>query len=66
MTYLAPIFIAGPTGSGKSAVALEVAERIGAEIVSADAYQIYRGMDILTAAPTAEDRARILTTSSAS
>ena len=59
MTSLEPIFIAGPTGSGKSAVALEVAERIGAEIVSADAYQIYRGMDILTAAPTAEDRARI-------
>lgn len=59
MTPLAPIFIAGPTGSGKSAVALAVAERLGAEIVSADAYQIYRDMDILTAAPSAEDRRRI-------
>lgn len=59
MTDPSPIYIAGPTGSGKSAVALEIAERLGAEIVSADAYQTYRGMETLTAAPSAEDRQRI-------
>lgn len=53
------IFITGPTASGKSRVAVELAELIGAEIVSADAYQVYRGMPILTAAPSAEDRERV-------
>lgn len=55
-----PIFILGPTGSGKSAVAVELAEQLGdAEIVSADAYQVYRELPILTAAPGAEERARV-------
>lgn len=55
---LAPIFILGPTGCGKSAVAVALAGMLkeGAEIVSADAYQVYRGMGILTAAPTEEER----------
>ena len=44
-----PIAIIGPTGTGKSQVALEVAERLGGEIVNADAMQQYRGMDIGTA-----------------
>jgi tRNA dimethylallyltransferase len=44
-----PIAIIGPTGTGKSALALEVAERVGGEIVNADAMQLYRGMDIGTA-----------------
>ncbi|WP_319455544.1 MULTISPECIES: tRNA (adenosine(37)-N6)-dimethylallyltransferase MiaA [unclassified Mycobacterium] len=44
-----PIAIVGPTGTGKSALALDVAERIGGEIVNADAMQRYRGMDIGTA-----------------
>ena len=44
-------FIVGPTAAGKSAVAAEVAARLGAEIVSADAFQIYRGLDLLTAKP---------------
>ena len=44
-----PIAIVGPTGTGKSALALAVAERIGGEIVNADAMQLYRGMDIGTA-----------------
>lgn len=44
-----PIAIVGPTGSGKSALALAVAERLGGEIVNADAMQLYRGMDIGTA-----------------
>src|SRR5438552_17729989 len=41
-------FIVGPTAVGKSAMAAEVAERLGAEIVNADAFQIYRGLDLLT------------------
>ena len=44
-----PIAIIGPTGTGKSALALDVAERLGGEIVNADAMQLYRGMDIGTA-----------------
>ena len=57
---LSPIFILGPTGSGKSALAIELAERLGtAEIVSADAYQVYRQLPILTAAPTPAQLARI-------
>ncbi|WP_193043232.1 tRNA (adenosine(37)-N6)-dimethylallyltransferase MiaA [Mycolicibacterium baixiangningiae] len=44
-----PLAIIGPTGTGKSALALEVAERVGGEIVNADAMQLYRGMDIGTA-----------------
>jgi tRNA dimethylallyltransferase len=44
-----PIAIVGPTGTGKSALALALAERLGGEIVNADAMQLYRGMDIGTA-----------------
>jgi tRNA dimethylallyltransferase len=44
-----PIAIIGPTGTGKSALALAVADRVGGEIVNADAMQLYRGMDIGTA-----------------
>jgi tRNA dimethylallyltransferase len=52
-----PIAIVGPTGTGKSALALALAERIGGEIVNADAMQLYRGMDIGTAKlPPAERR----------
>jgi tRNA dimethylallyltransferase len=53
------IAIVGPTASGKSALAMRVAERLGAEIVSADSRQVYRTMDIGTAKPTAQDRARV-------
>lgn len=52
-------FIVGPTGAGKSALALEVAERLGAEIVNADSRQVYRGLDIGTAKPSAEERRRV-------
>jgi len=48
--------IVGPTGVGKTAVAEEVAVRLGSEIVSADSMQIYRGMDIGTAKPSHADR----------
>jgi tRNA dimethylallyltransferase len=52
-----PLAIIGPTGTGKSALALAVAERLSAEIVNADAMQLYRGMDIGTAKlPIAERR----------
>ena len=51
--------IVGPTASGKSALALAVAQTLGAEIVNADAYQVYRGMDIGTAKPTPAERGRI-------
>jgi tRNA dimethylallyltransferase len=44
-------FIVGPTATGKSELAAEVAQEVGAEIVSADAFQIYRGLDLLTAKP---------------
>ena len=44
-----PIAIIGPTGTGKSGLALDIAERIGGEVISADAMQQYRGMDIGTA-----------------
>ena len=53
------IAIVGPTASGKSALAMRVAERLGGEIVSADSRQVYRGMDIGTAKPSVEERARV-------
>jgi len=52
-------FIVGPTGVGKSAFALEVAERLNAEIVNADSRQVYCGMDIGTAKPTLDERRRV-------
>ena len=50
------LILVGPTASGKSALAIEVARRIGGEIVSADAMQIYRECDIVTAKPTPLER----------
>ena len=50
------VAIVGPTASGKSAIALELAGRLGGEIVNADSRQIYRGMDIGTAKPAADER----------
>jgi len=52
-------FIVGPTGSGKTSLAITIAERLGAEIVNADSRQLYVGMDIGTAKPNAEERARV-------
>ncbi len=54
-----PIFLAGPTAVGKSAIALALVEKIGGEIVSVDSMQVYRGLDIGTAKPTADERARV-------
>jgi tRNA dimethylallyltransferase len=52
-------FIVGPTGVGKSSAAMALAGRLNAEIVNADSRQVYRGMDIGTAKPGAEDRRRV-------
>ncbi|QTD46947.1 tRNA (adenosine(37)-N6)-dimethylallyltransferase MiaA [Ottowia testudinis] len=54
-----PLCIAGPTASGKSAVALALAECVPTEIVSVDSALVYRGMDIGTAKPTAAERAAV-------
>ncbi len=51
--------ITGPTASGKSALALEVAESLQTEILSADSMQVYRGMDIGTAKPTLDEQCRV-------
>ncbi|MDE0028786.1 MAG: tRNA (adenosine(37)-N6)-dimethylallyltransferase MiaA [Deltaproteobacteria bacterium] len=53
------VCIVGATGVGKTDVALDVAERLDAEIVSADSMQVYRYMDIGTAKPTSEQRRRV-------
>lgn len=53
------LILAGPTGSGKSALAVALAERLGAEIVSMDSMALYRGMDIGTAKPGPEERRRV-------
>ena len=53
------LVILGPTASGKSAIAMEVARSSGAEILSVDSMQVYRGMDIGTAKPTAAERAEV-------
>ena len=53
------VFILGPTGVGKSAVALRLAETRGGEIISCDSMQVYRGFDIGTDKPSPEDRARV-------
>ncbi len=55
----APFFIVGPTAVGKSSLAMEVAARCGAEIVGADAFQVYDGFDLLTAKPSAAERTRV-------
>ncbi|MGC3989083.1 MAG: tRNA (adenosine(37)-N6)-dimethylallyltransferase MiaA [Chthoniobacteraceae bacterium] len=52
-------FLAGPTAVGKSTVAVEVAERLNAEIIGADAFQVYRGLEILTAQPAPELQKRV-------
>lgn len=53
-----PLVIVGPTGAGKTAAALRVAERFGANVVSMDAMQVYRGMDIGTAKVSPQIQAR--------
>ncbi len=58
-TLLPLLILVGPTAVGKTETALQIAERLNAEIISADSRTFYRGMDIGTAKPTAAERARI-------
>jgi tRNA dimethylallyltransferase len=53
------VIILGPTASGKTELAVRLAERFGGEIVNADSMQVYRGMDIGTAKPSPEQRLRV-------
>ncbi len=53
------MLIAGPTASGKSALALELAQKVGGIVINADSMQVYRDLRILTARPTAEEEARV-------
>ena len=54
------VYLTGPTASGKTAVGVALARRLGAEIVAIDSMTIYRGMDIGTAKPTAAERAQVV------
>ncbi len=54
-----PLIICGPTGVGKTSFAVELASRFGGEILGADAFQVYSGLEILAAQPDAELRARV-------
>lgn len=56
MNLIPVIAVVGPTASGKTALAIELAKALDGEIVSADSMQVYKGMDIATAKPTAEER----------
>lgn len=58
-TVLPLVLLAGPTASGKSELALALAEQLGGEIISVDSMQVYRGMDIGTAKPSAAERAHV-------
>jgi tRNA dimethylallyltransferase len=53
------VILLGPTGSGKTALSLELAERFRGEVVSCDSVAVYRGMELGTAKPTKEERARV-------
>lgn len=53
------VILLGPTGSGKTALSLALGERFGGEVVSCDSVAVYRGMDLGTAKPTAQERARL-------
>jgi tRNA dimethylallyltransferase len=58
-TFRNALILTGPTGSGKSRLALDLAPRLHAEIICMDSMTLYRGMDIGTAKPTAEEQARV-------
>jgi len=57
---LKPIALVGPTASGKTAIALAIAEKLPVEIISIDSALVYRGMDIGTAKPSAQERAQVV------
>jgi tRNA dimethylallyltransferase len=53
------LILTGPTGCGKTALALDLADRLGGEVVAMDSMTLYRGMDVGTAKPTPEEQARV-------
>ena len=53
------VLIAGPTASGKSALALELAQKTGGVVINADSMQVYRDLRVLTARPTPEEEAQV-------
>ena len=55
----APVFIAGPTASGKSAIAQDLALATGGEIISVDSMQVYRGLNLGTAKPSQEEQSAV-------
>jgi tRNA dimethylallyltransferase len=59
MSLAQSLILTGPTACGKTALALDLAERIGGEVVALDSMTVYHGMDVGTAKPTAADRARV-------
>jgi tRNA dimethylallyltransferase len=59
VSNVAAILLAGPTASGKSALALKLAERLGGAIINADSMQVYRDLRIITARPAPEEEARV-------
>lgn len=54
------IVIAGPTASGKSGLALDLALALNGEVINADSMQVYKNMPVITACPSAEDKAKVL------
>jgi tRNA dimethylallyltransferase len=58
-SVVTPYYICGPTASGKSALALKMARQLDGEIVNADAFQLYRGLEIVSAAPSADELAQV-------
>ena len=59
--YPPAIAIMGPTASGKTRLAIQLAQALNGEIISVDSALVYRGMDIGTAKPSLEERAGVLT-----
>jgi tRNA dimethylallyltransferase len=59
MSDMRPILIAGPTASGKSGLALRLAEQVGGVVINADSMQVYRELRVLTARPGPEEEARV-------
>ena len=53
------IVVAGPTASGKSALAIDLAEALNGVVINADSMQIYQGTPIISAAPSEEDKRRV-------
>lgn len=58
-TFPRALIVAGPTASGKSALAITIAERLGGTVINTDSMQVYHELRVLTARPTVEDEARV-------